>query len=214
MPLEGPLLDIGCGNGVIGKMLFKNIDLGLDISMPVLQKAEGKKVYSHFVLADARRLPFKSGIFRSVISNCVLEHVKQVEDVIVESSVILQKGGKLVFTVPSEYFSRFLFLSNSNYVKLRNRQLLHVSMFDSLSWESLCKRHNFTVLKRCYYINFFQLKVWDFLDFFYHVPILRIFWHGLWDRLLKPVASPLLISFSKTDVLNKGAGLLIVAERN
>jgi SAM-dependent methyltransferase len=214
IPMEGPLLDIGCGNGVIGKMLFKSIDLGFDLAMPVLCKAKEKMVYKNLVIADARNLPFKTGVFRSIIANCVLEHIDGVERVIAECSGILQRGGKLIFTVPSEYFNKFLFLSNSRYVKLRNKKLQHISMFDAMQWESFCKKYNFTVLERRYYIDLSHLKVWDFLDFFFHVPFLGVFWHGLWDRLLKFLAVPFFVSTIDRKILDKGAGLLIVAEKN
>ncbi len=54
-PLEGPVLDVGCGSGVSGVFLdrlgFQNIQ-GSDFSAEMLAEAERKKIYSALHLAD------------------------------------------------------------------------------------------------------------------------------------------------------------------
>ena len=69
---NGKILDIGCGGGK--EMISDKGDvIGVDISKASLKKA--RKVYTHVVLADLNRLPFKDNIFDYVMSIDVLGHI-------------------------------------------------------------------------------------------------------------------------------------------
>ncbi|MFC1727325.1 class I SAM-dependent methyltransferase [Patescibacteria group bacterium] len=102
--LVEPILDLGCGQGtftevVVGK---EKTIVGVDIDQKELAQAEKKGFYQKLVKADARHLPFKNKEFQSVLSNSVLEHVKDLKPVLKEIHRVLAKSGTLVFTAPSE----------------------------------------------------------------------------------------------------------------
>ena len=54
-----PLLDLGCGEGKIAKILFGKgiVDVGLDNELEIAKAARQSKVYKKVVVGDARNLP-------------------------------------------------------------------------------------------------------------------------------------------------------------
>lgn len=98
-----PILDIGCGDGVFASMLFDEpIFLGLDLTLKELILAKKRRIYKYLTLANAEKLPFSSCAFNTVLSNCAIEHIVNLESVIAEIYRVLKKGGYFIFTVPSE----------------------------------------------------------------------------------------------------------------
>jgi SAM-dependent methyltransferase len=58
--------------------------------------------------ADGARIPCPDGFFASAISNSVLEHIPNVDAVLVEANRVLQPGAPFYFCVPSDNFLPFL----------------------------------------------------------------------------------------------------------
>ncbi len=52
------------------------------------------------IIGDARKLPFKDGVFKGIICNSVLEHIFEVEKVVDECFRVLDKGGYIFMCVP------------------------------------------------------------------------------------------------------------------
>jgi SAM-dependent methyltransferase len=63
--------------------------------------------------ASGAAMPFPSCRFRTVISNSVLEHIPDLEPVLVELTRVLAPGGQFVFCVPSDYFLSSLSISRA-----------------------------------------------------------------------------------------------------
>ena len=104
-----PVLDLGCGDGHFAQMAFRRPLLaGADPWWGPLQKARRSGAYRLNVQALGDALPFPNGAFASVISNSVLEHIEEVEPVLVEAARVLRPGGRLVVTMPSHYFTKYL----------------------------------------------------------------------------------------------------------
>jgi len=109
LPLPGPVLDLGCGDGHFASLALSGLaPVGVDLSAGALREAVRRRVYRAVVRADATHLPFRPGVFGTVVSNSVLEHIPGVEAVLAEVSRVLKPGGGLVFTVPSEHFTCYL----------------------------------------------------------------------------------------------------------
>jgi ubiquinone/menaquinone biosynthesis C-methylase UbiE len=106
---ERPMLDVGVGDGHFASVLFPGgVDAGVDPSAESLEEAGQRGVYRDLRVASACELPFPDSSFRSVLSNCVLEHVPDLDSALGEISRVLQPGGFFAFTVPSPYYERFL----------------------------------------------------------------------------------------------------------
>lgn len=71
------VLDVGCGYGPLGYMLysvgFGGYLVGVDVFLPYLRKA--KIFYGDVVQADARMLPFRDGAFSDAVCSEVVEHM-------------------------------------------------------------------------------------------------------------------------------------------
>ncbi|MBC8430315.1 MAG: methyltransferase domain-containing protein [Desulfobacterales bacterium] len=82
---EGKILDIGCGEGTIASMLFKENEsyevYGIDLSENMIEKAEeinkkeGLRGKINYDVGDVSRLPYSDGYFDLAVSNHLLHHL-------------------------------------------------------------------------------------------------------------------------------------------
>lgn len=109
IPLEEPILDIGCGDGHFAETAFKQrIDVGLDYSFYSLLEAKGRKVYHDLINADATRLPFGDASFRTIVSTSTLEHIQDLERLFSEVSRVARQDALFYFCVPNHHFNENL----------------------------------------------------------------------------------------------------------
>jgi SAM-dependent methyltransferase len=105
-----PLLDVGCGDGhFAASCLGTTVDAGVEPNPASAAEARRTGAYRGVFVGSAAKLPFPDASFASVVSNCVLEHIPPLDDALSEIGRVLQPGGKLVITVPSERFASSLF---------------------------------------------------------------------------------------------------------
>ena len=80
---ERPLLDIGCGDGVLARVLFDDpIDLGIDPDADEIAKARATGSFRELIVCPGDRVPKPGESFRTVLSNSTLEHIPEVEPVL------------------------------------------------------------------------------------------------------------------------------------
>lgn len=109
LPLSEPVLDLGCGDGHFASLAFpRSLAAGIDPSSGALHEAQHTGAYGFLAQAEGGALPFLDGHFATVISNSVLEHIPDVDPVLAETARVLKSGGRFIFCVPSEYFTRLL----------------------------------------------------------------------------------------------------------
>ena len=78
--LAHPVLDIGCGDGHFAAATFPGgIDVGIDITEEIVAEARKYGPYQRAEVADGTKLPYADGAFRTVVSNCVIEHIPDIE---------------------------------------------------------------------------------------------------------------------------------------
>jgi SAM-dependent methyltransferase len=100
--LPAPTLDVGCGDGHFAKVTFeRQLDVGLDPgSVPIRQSARYGG-YRFLVQGDGSFMPFPTGYFKSAVSNSVLEHIPQVQQVLVDLRRVMAPGAPFLFCVPN-----------------------------------------------------------------------------------------------------------------
>jgi 2-polyprenyl-3-methyl-5-hydroxy-6-metoxy-1,4-benzoquinol methylase len=81
------VIDVGCGDGIFAALTFKDkIDAGLDPWRNPIHEAKQHNAYRMLVEGDGARTPFASNIFASGLSNSVLEHIPNIDAVLVETT--------------------------------------------------------------------------------------------------------------------------------
>ena len=93
------ILDAGCGTGVftLDVLSSKTHVIGVDLSLPMLLRAEQKARGYHFqaVLADISSLPFSENAFDKVVSVTTLEFIEDAKRAIQELFRVTRKGGRI-----------------------------------------------------------------------------------------------------------------------
>lgn len=235
-----PLLDLGCGDGLVAAILFGlgGVDAGIDPWAEQVRKAARSGVYRWVQQADGHRLPYRDGAFATLFSNSVLEHIPDVAPVIAEAGRVLQPGGRFIFTVPSDAFSQLLYFYWSRlaagkvaearaYAAKVDARLAHYHYYSPSEWADRLARGRMVVEKVRYYIPPAVEHLWDVMN--------ERFGTGrrsLWGLLVSPrlrglpyqrwLARWVVRHFSRAwrgpyemDVPEgeKGGGLLVVARR-
>jgi SAM-dependent methyltransferase/4-amino-4-deoxy-L-arabinose transferase-like glycosyltransferase len=107
--VQEPVLDIGCGDGHFAQLAFDApLTAGIDPWWGPLRKARRAGAHRLVIQGMGDRMPFADEQFATAISNSVLEHILDVQAVLHDANRVLKPGGKLIFTTPSHYFSRYL----------------------------------------------------------------------------------------------------------
>jgi len=103
-------LDSGCGKKSMMQRHNPKLKLsiGMDISIDAMKENQAFKVY---VVGDASKLQFRDSSFNAVVSQWMMEHIKDPENVIKEFHRVLKKGGSLVVVTNSKYHP-MMFLSS------------------------------------------------------------------------------------------------------
>ena len=101
---RGAVLDVGCGLGFIALLLKLHLGnteypVGLDISADKVFKAKRLSLYDDLVVADARKLPFRSSTFGTLISLEVLHRLS--DTVLVSLEDAAKEGCSIVLSLPS-----------------------------------------------------------------------------------------------------------------
>ena len=108
--VEGPILDVGCGDGLFAKIAFQDTEVwGIDIDGSEGRWAQASRVYQQVVLADITKAQLPRAFFKACVANCSLEHVPDIDAALrnIESSLV--PGGLAYMFVPNkEWASRFM----------------------------------------------------------------------------------------------------------
>jgi SAM-dependent methyltransferase len=100
---EAPVLDVGCGTASLAGRLAERGQrvIGLDRRPEGIERAaRAGHPNASFVLGDALKLPFRSGVFGGALALDVLEHVDDAR-LVRELARVLAPGAWLLVTVPA-----------------------------------------------------------------------------------------------------------------
>jgi len=92
-------LDLGCGYGFFVELLANlcNLSMGIDINKYPVWRRRQK---GSFIIADARRLPFRTSSIDVIVAISLLEHVPRWREVLAEVSRVLRPGGVFIIQLP------------------------------------------------------------------------------------------------------------------
>ncbi len=178
--LNHPVLDVGCGDGFLVRVAFEQqLEAGIDLDKGEVERAIRSKSYKKTICASALKIPFKNDSFTTVISNCVLEHIPDIDKALSEIRRVLKKNGRLMITVPSEcygnnsYFRGVLTklglsLLGERYVTNLNRVFKHFHVDSAATWKKRLQKAGMKMEKAEYIIplkTFHTYERWMILAF-------------------------------------------------
>ncbi len=107
----GRLIDLGHGDGTFASFLEARdlrFFVGVDLSWEELRRARGRSS-ARLVAAEMERLPFRPGAFDGALSNCVLEHVEDLDRAFREAARVTRPGSRILATVVTDRYEDLLF---------------------------------------------------------------------------------------------------------
>lgn len=228
-----PSLDVGCGDGQVAKVVLGNtrkFDWGIDMSQVEIERAKKSGAYKNCKVASVYDLPFKTQEFKTVFSNSVVEHFKDLDTALHEMARVLKKRGKLIITVPTPYLTEYLWVKGfldsigltflgTLYGNLFNKMFKHENLYTHSQWEKIFKKHGLWLSQHKYYHSKRLIRIHEFLTYI-AIPqqiskMLFGKWVGLPDLRKKFVLPHLLRKLKPTYVAEKsmesGGSCLLVA---
>ena len=174
VPLKHPVLDVGVGDGHFASIAYDEpLDVGIDVFERDLREAATRKgVYRSLSLASATEMPFADGVFNTVVSNCVIEHIPDLDSALREIYRVLAPGGVFATTVPSQHFAEYLLGSTlfrkigleplaRAYGNFFNRISRHYHTYSPEVWKEKLDRIGFRVVEQKYYFSPEAHRVFD-----------------------------------------------------
>jgi SAM-dependent methyltransferase len=180
-PFAGPVLDVGVGDGHFAEAaLGRGLDVGIDVDRHTLPEARGRGLYRHLLYASATRMPFASDAFATVISNCVIEHIPDLESTLGEMARVLRPGGRLLLTVPTDQLERNLLLPRlmrgiglrglaQGYTDWFRKAQVHFHLLSPADWRKALERHGLTVTESRGYMSANATRYFE-LGHYYGLP--------------------------------------------
>ena len=168
------ILDLGCGEGLTAAVVFnRKLDIGLDNHKYFVKLAIDSGVYKKVILGDARKIPLPNKSVDLVFSNCVIEHIEEIDKVFSEVYRVLKPGGKFVFTTPSHNLYKYSIFSKLGlkfiskiYGRLRDKKYSHFNTYSIDEWRDILTKHKLKISKGYYYISKQEAELWDMLLYF------------------------------------------------
>ena len=91
------VLDIGCGEGQIARVISGAHVVGVDATWAQLEVARARGGGPAYARGMADALPIATASFDTVVACLVFEHIRSVDEAIAEVARVLEPGGRFVF---------------------------------------------------------------------------------------------------------------------
>lgn len=213
---DRPILDLGCGDGLVSSMVLSRVEVGLDPNQKALEQAAQRGIYERLVAAPAEQAQGLDGSMGTVVSNSVLEHISELDTVLEAVARMLKPGGRLIFTAPTEAFGQWLALPSAHYASWRNHQLCHLNLWSVEQWVQHLERVGLELEVVRSYLRRELVSAWDALELLQQIWIAKQRVFGVaWRRIPPSVMERLAQWTSHLDLSASapGGGRLIVARK-
>jgi SAM-dependent methyltransferase len=214
---DPPVLDLGCGDALVSSLVVSKIDFGFDPDPVALEKAKRRGIYRQLEALPVEQAGLARGSIRTVLSNSVLEHIPNLDEVLAEVGWLLEPGGRLIFTAPTEAFSGWLTFPLVGYANHRNRQFAHRNLWPLEEWAEHLQQAGLEITCVRPYLRHPLVALWDFLELLQQVRIFKRRMVGMmWRAIPAETKHRLAGRASRTDLSAQepGGGRLIVAEKS
>lgn len=166
LDLRQPILEIGCGDGAFGSLVFSEISNAIDLNPRVVSRCSTLHgdVYRNVSVMDARNMNFADQSHETVFANCVIEHIPDLRQVLASAFRILRPGGVFITTVPLTDMNQHLAFHSEKYAIWRQKRLQHVNLLTLEEWKHIFLDAGFSAVDDYPYLSGKNCKLWDKLD--------------------------------------------------
>ncbi|GAB4219727.1 MAG: class I SAM-dependent methyltransferase [Candidatus Microgenomates bacterium] len=221
--IKSPVLDFGCGDGFFANLVFSKgkVDIGLDlINNTRVKEALKNKIYKKITFYDGLKIPYKNNYFKTVISNCVLEHIPKIDFSISEIYRVLKSNGYFLTTVMTNNWEKYLYgkkILGEKYLSWFRKKQDHFNLLSFNQWSKKFKKAGFKIEKVYGYIDENNAK---FLELMHFISFDSLIFYKLFNKwVLFPklnlfLYSNLALKNIKLDVdVKKSCGLFFVLRK-
>jgi len=171
--IKSPSLDFGCGDGFFCEAVFgkRKIDVGIDIQNSRAEEAFRLNIYKKNVFYEGKRIPFPNNYFKTIVSNCVLEHIPDLDSSLKELNRILEPGGYFLTTVMTDKWEDSLVgskLFGKKYIKFMRSVQKHINLFSERMWSIFFEKNGFIIEKK---INYFSEQESKYNEIFHYLSL-------------------------------------------
>ena len=168
---QGIGIDIGCGDGKLTEILMKRVGgrelVGVDADPAETVQAGRRNLYATIHTTDAGCIPEPDDRFDFAISNSVLEHIPDLDQVLAEVARVLRRDGIFCLTVPHAGFRTQLAgpimpgVSRADYELRLDQRLAHLHYLSAAEWRVMLEQHGFTIEIANFYLDRIQIQRWE-----------------------------------------------------
>lgn len=230
-----PVLDLGCGDGLFTKHLFADaIDVGLDPGHGEIRSARETNAYQELICCFGNQIPKANDSFNTVYSNSVLEHIEDLDPVLMEVKRVLKSGGFFYLTVPTDQFEHYAFISrvltalslkgmSDKFCRFYNRFWVHYHFHTPEQWAERFGKIGFEVVTQREYAAKNICTLHDVLAYLALPTFLskKLFHRWIMIPSIRRIYAPFIAAFGrwtrdnleKTEDFRKPGGLIFFALR-
>ncbi|MBA4016982.1 MAG: methyltransferase type 12 [Pirellula sp.] len=173
MPKAGRGLDVGCGDGILTRILsdLANANwqlVGVDPDGAECALARDSGMFAAVHESGADRIAEPDGSFDFAFANSVLEHIPDLPPCLAEVGRCLKRGGLFFATVPSPGLHRSMTgpgwtrrISRAEYLAESDRRLLHFRYPSVDDWSLLLNDAGFDLDSARGYLTARQVRRWE-----------------------------------------------------
>ncbi len=181
--VRGRILDLGCGDGRVTSAIFSQARcswnnketcrlVGIDPDVEDSAIARKSGLYEKVHTCSANAIPEKNGSFDFCFANSVIEHIPDIDEVLVEVGRVLKPNGKFIFTVPSTGFDRLMKTSRfwakkfsggnlEEYSRMINVRLAHNRYYDHNKAEAMLRNVGLDIVQEELYFPESAVRIWE-----------------------------------------------------
>ena len=183
--IKAKVLDFGCGEGFFAELVFgkKKINVGLDLfNNKRIEEAKKENIYKKISLYDGNTIPYPDNYFNTVVSNCVLEHIPNIDQTLKEIFRVLKPNGFFLTSLMTDQWENNLFgtkLFGKKYLNYMRKTQEHHNLFSNKQWQLYFKKVGFKINS----INGYLYKKSAFyLDIFHYLSIGSLISYKLFNK--------------------------------